>query len=50
MSSPSPSPASENSEEGRAFLQSRVALFWKVMFFVSLLSSGMGAAGVFERM
>src|ERR1700712_175227 len=40
-----PSPASENSEEGRAFLQTRVALFWKVMFFVSLLSSAMGAAG-----
>jgi serine/threonine-protein kinase len=45
MSNPRPSPTSEASEEGRAFLQSRVALFWKVMFFVSLLSSGMGAVG-----
>lgn len=44
-----PSPASENSEEGRAFLQTRVALFWKVMFFVSLLSSGMGAVGAIAR-
>jgi len=37
---------SENSEEARAFLQSRVALFWKVMFFISLLSVGLGVAGV----
>ena len=44
-----PSPASENSEEGRAFLQTRVALFWKVMFFVSLLSSAMGALGAIAR-
>jgi eukaryotic-like serine/threonine-protein kinase len=49
MSSQRPSPASENSEEGRAFLQTRVALFWKVMFFVSLLSSGMGAVGAIAK-
>jgi hypothetical protein len=45
MSSQKPSPVSENGEEGRAFLQARVALFWKVVFFISLLSTGMGALG-----
>ena len=45
MASPSPSPVSESSEEGRALLQTRVALFWKVMFFIGLLSCGLGAAG-----
>jgi hypothetical protein len=43
MPSQRPSPVSENSEEGRAFLRSRVALFWKVIFFIILLSSGLGA-------
>jgi len=42
-------PGSENTEEARAFLQCRVALFWKVMFFISLLSSGMGAVGAIAR-
>ena len=37
--------ASERNEDGRAFLQARVALFWKVMFFIILLSSGLGAVG-----
>jgi hypothetical protein len=36
---------SENSEEARAFLQARVALFWKVLFFIILLSTGLGAIG-----
>ena len=45
MSSPRVSPSTEDSEEFRAFLQSRVALFWKVMFFIILLSSGLGAIG-----
>jgi hypothetical protein len=36
---------SESGEEARAFLQARVALFWKVMFFIVLLSSGLGAFG-----
>jgi hypothetical protein len=36
---------SELSEEGRALLQARVALFWKVIFFIVLLSSGLGAIG-----
>jgi serine/threonine-protein kinase len=44
-----PSPVSENSEEGRAFLQARVALFWKVIFFIVLLSSGLGAIGAVAK-
>lgn len=45
MASPQPSPVSENTEEGRALLQARVAIFWKVMFFITLLSTGLGALG-----
>jgi hypothetical protein len=45
MPSQPSSPVSESSEEGRAFLQQRVALFWKVMFFMCLFGSGMGATG-----
>ncbi len=37
--------AREDTEEGRAFLQRRVALFWKVMFFITLFSGGLGAIG-----
>ncbi|MDB4938317.1 MAG: serine/threonine kinase [Labilithrix sp.] len=45
-----PAPAvSENGEEARAFLQTRVALFWKVMFFIILLSSGLGALGAIAK-
>ena len=40
-----PSPLSDHSEEGRAFLQARVALFWKVIFFIILLGSGLGMVG-----
>jgi serine/threonine-protein kinase len=36
---------SENDEESRALLQARVALFWKVIFFIILLSSGLGSLG-----
>jgi serine/threonine-protein kinase len=43
------SPVSENNEEGRAFLQARVALFWKVIFFIILLSSGLGAIGAVTK-
>jgi len=43
------SDSGESSEEGRAFLQCRVALFWKVMFFIILLSSGMGALGAIAK-
>src|SRR3954468_8753579 len=49
MASLRTSPVSENSEEGRAFLQVRVALFWKVMFFIILLSSGLGAIGAIAK-
>ena len=45
MPTPIPSPVSESSEEGRAFLQARVALFWKVLFLITLISCGMGAVG-----
>jgi len=49
MSSQRSSPVSENNEEGRAFLQARVALFWKVIFFIILLSSGLGAFGAVTK-
>ncbi len=39
------SPLSDHSEEGRAFLQARVALFWKVIFFIILIGSGLGVVG-----
>ena len=40
---------SANTEESRALLQSRVALFWKVMFFISVLSSALGAIGAIVK-
>jgi hypothetical protein len=40
---------SENTEEERAFLQARVSLFWKVMFFILLLGSGLGIVGAVAR-
>ena len=40
---------SQSSEDGRALLQARVALFWKVMFFVSLISTVLGAAGTLAK-
>jgi len=40
---------SESNEEGRAFLQTRVALFWKVIFFITLVSSVLGAAGAIAK-
>jgi eukaryotic-like serine/threonine-protein kinase len=43
--SPRRQPAGESHEEARALLQARVALFWKVMTFIMLLSVGLGAAG-----
>lgn len=36
---------SEYSEEERAFLQTRVALFWKSLFIIALIASGLGAIG-----
>jgi serine/threonine-protein kinase len=49
MSSQESSPVSATSEEGRAFLQRRVALFWKVMFFLCLLGVVMGAVGAVAK-
>jgi hypothetical protein len=49
MPSQKPSPITENSEEARAFLQTRVVLFWKVIFFIILLSSGLGAIGAVAK-
>jgi len=49
ISGPASTPASESDEQGRALLQSRVALFWKVMFFITLLSSGLGAIGTIAQ-
>src|SRR5882672_11553692 len=44
--SPAMPPAvSEESEEARGFLQARVTLFWKVMFFITLFGNGLGAVG-----
>jgi hypothetical protein len=40
-----PPPVSDDSEEARAFLQARVTLFWKVMFFITLFGNGLGAVG-----
>jgi eukaryotic-like serine/threonine-protein kinase len=36
---------SENNEEERAFLQARVALFWKATFFIGLIGCVLGAFG-----
>ena len=49
MPDPRPVPISENSEEARAFLQTRVALFWKVIFFIILLGSGLGLIGAVRK-
>ncbi len=40
---------SDNSHEERAFLQKRVALFWKVMFFIVLVSCALGAVGAIVK-
>jgi hypothetical protein len=49
MTSQPLSPPSDHSEEGRAFLQSRVALFWKVIFFIILVSVGLGVMGAVAK-
>jgi serine/threonine-protein kinase len=46
---PKTSPVSENDEEARAFLQTRVALFWKVIFFIILFGGGLGAIGAVAK-
>ena len=40
---------SDHSEEGRAFFQARVALFWKVIFFIILIGSALGVAGAIKE-
>jgi len=45
MADTAPQPVSDDSEVARAFLQDRVALFWKVTFFIILFGSGLGAVG-----
>ena len=42
---PKPAPTTDDSEEARAFLQARVALFWKVLFFFNLAGGILGLAG-----
>lgn len=44
-----PSPLSDHSEEGRAFFQARVALYWKVIFFIILIGSALGLAGAIKK-
>ena len=39
----------ENSEEARAFLQARVALFWKVICSIMVFASVLGAVGAFKH-
>ena len=45
MPDPRPVPVTEDSEEARALLQTRVALFWKVIFFIILFGGGLGLIG-----
>jgi hypothetical protein len=49
MPSHKKSPVSESSEEERAFLQTRLALFWKVIFFIILFGSGLGVIGAVAK-
>ena len=49
MLAESTSRSSENSEEARALLQARVALFWKVMFYWMGVASVLGIAGAFKN-
>ena len=45
MPRPNPAPTAEDNEEARAFLQRRLALFWKVLFFFNLAGGLLGLAG-----
>lgn len=49
MPSQPASPITESGEEGAAFLQKRVASFWKVMFFVCLFGVTVGASGAIVK-
>jgi hypothetical protein len=44
-----PSLLTDHSEEGRAFFQTRVALFWRVIFFIILIGSGLGVIGAVKE-
>jgi eukaryotic-like serine/threonine-protein kinase len=39
----------ETSDEARAFLQARVALFWKTLCLIMLFASGLAVVGAFKR-
>jgi eukaryotic-like serine/threonine-protein kinase len=41
-------PNTDDSEDTRAFLQARVALFWKVLFFLTLFGSCLGLIGAIK--
>ncbi|MEO8549625.1 MAG: serine/threonine-protein kinase [Kofleriaceae bacterium] len=45
MKQPPPAPITDDSEEARAFLQSRMALFWKVLFCFNLAGGVLGLLG-----
>lgn len=45
MSTQKPSLTTQDSEEARAFLQTRLALFWKVLFCFNLVGGLLGLAG-----
>ena len=45
MSGERPSRATDHSEEGRAFLQDRLGLYWKVLFFFFLIATAIGIKG-----
>jgi serine/threonine-protein kinase len=49
MAQQKPSLLSDDSEEARAFLQARVALFWKVLFGFFLLGSAFGVLGAVKK-
>jgi hypothetical protein len=40
----------ESDDEARAFLQTRIALFWKVMCLLMLFASGLALLGAFKRL
>jgi eukaryotic-like serine/threonine-protein kinase len=44
------SQSSETSEEARALLQARLALFWKVLFFLMAIASAMALVGAFKKL
>jgi hypothetical protein len=49
MSNETSSSLSDDSLEARAFLQARVALFWKVLFYFLLLGIALGALGAVRK-